>query len=53
MICIMNCRVSIHGSKSVDEYYKEIEIIMIRVNVEEDHETTMRRFLNALNHETL
>ena len=36
-------------SKSVDEYYKEMEIVMIWANVEEDRETTMARFLNGLN----
>ena len=41
----------IHGSKSVDEYYKEMEIAMIRVNVEEDREATMARFLHGLNRE--
>lgn len=33
------------GSMSIDEYYKEIEIVMIRANVEEDHEATMTRSL--------
>ena len=41
----------IQGSKSVNEYYKEMEIAMIRVNVEEDCEATMARFLNGLNHD--
>jgi hypothetical protein len=39
------------GSKSVDEYYKEMEVSMIRDNVEEDWEATMARFLHGLNHE--
>ncbi|KAL1535253.1 hypothetical protein AAHA92_31333 [Salvia divinorum] len=39
------------GTKSVDEYYKEMEIAMIRVNVEEDREATMARFLCGLNRE--
>uniref|UniRef100_A0A7N2MS55 Reverse transcriptase n=1 Tax=Quercus lobata TaxID=97700 RepID=A0A7N2MS55_QUELO len=34
---------------SVDDYHKEMEIVMIRANVEEDRETTMARFLNGLN----
>ena len=38
------------GTKSVEEYYKEIEIAMIRANVKEDDEQTMARFLNGLNH---
>jgi hypothetical protein len=32
------------GYKSVDDYYKEMEIAMIRANVEEDREATMARF---------
>ncbi|XP_052188792.1 uncharacterized protein LOC127799098 [Diospyros lotus] len=39
------------GSKSVEEYYKEIEVAMIRANVTEDREATMARFLNGLNRE--
>lgn len=39
------------GSKSVEDYYKEMEIAMIRANVEEDREATMARFLNGLNRE--
>ena len=38
------------GTKSVEEYYKEMEIAMIRANVTEDDEQTMARFLNGLNH---
>jgi hypothetical protein len=41
----------IQGSKSVDEYYKEIKVAMIRANVEEDREATMARFLHGLNRE--
>ena len=33
----------------MDDYHKEIEIAMIRANVEEDREATMARFLNGLN----
>jgi hypothetical protein len=36
-------------SKSVDEYFKEMEIVMIRANVIEDREVTMARFHNVLN----
>ena len=32
------------GTKSVEEYYKEMEIAMIRANVTEDDEQTMTRF---------
>ena len=37
------------GYRSVDDYHKEMEIAMIRANVEEDREVTMARFLNGLN----
>ena len=33
----------------MDYYYKEIEIAIIRVNVEEDKEATMAHLLNVLN----
>ena len=36
------------GNKSV-EYQKELEVAMIRANVNEDEEVTMSRFLNGLN----
>ena len=35
--------------KSVDDYHKEMEIAMIRANLEEHREATMTRFLNGLN----
>ena len=38
------------GSKSVEDYYKEMEMTMIKANVEEDREI-MVRFLNGLNNE--
>ena len=38
----------IQGSMSVEEYHKEMEKAMIRVNVVEDHEATMARFLRGL-----
>ena len=34
---------------SVDEHHKEMEITMIRANVDEDREATMARFLSGLN----
>ena len=37
------------GSKCVEDYYKEMEIAMIRADVEENREATMARFLNGLN----
>ena len=39
------------GSKSVDDYYKEMEMLMSRANLEEEEETTMARFLAGLNKE--
>ena len=46
--CIRNYRV-LFKTRSVDNYYKEIEIAMIWANVEEHREATMVRFLNGLN----
>uniref|UniRef100_A0A2N9GLY6 Retrotransposon gag domain-containing protein n=1 Tax=Fagus sylvatica TaxID=28930 RepID=A0A2N9GLY6_FAGSY len=37
------------GSRSVEDYHKEMEVAMIRANVEEDREATMARFLSGLN----
>ena len=37
------------GSRHMDEYFKEMEITMIRANVIEDMEANMTRFLNRLN----
>ena len=37
------------GNWSVQDYYKEMEIAMIRADVEEDWEVTMAPFLNGLN----
>ena len=34
------------GYRSVNDYYKEMEIALIQANVEEDREATMARFLN-------
>ncbi|GKV08571.1 hypothetical protein SLEP1_g20184 [Rubroshorea leprosula] len=39
------------GSKSVEDYHKEMKIAMVRANVEEDREATMARFLHGLNHD--
>ena len=38
---------------SVENYYKEMEIAMIRANIEEDQETTMARFVGGLNKEII
>ncbi|XP_016681105.1 uncharacterized protein [Gossypium hirsutum] len=37
------------GSRSVEDYYKKMEIAMIRADVQENHEATMARFLPGLN----
>ncbi|KAL4351212.1 hypothetical protein GQ457_06G000040 [Hibiscus cannabinus] len=37
------------GSRSVEDYFKEMEMAMMRANIEEDREATMARFLNGLN----
>lgn len=37
------------GSKSVEDYYNEMEIMMIKANMEEDWEDTIAQFLNGLN----
>ena len=39
------------GSKSIDEYFKEMKITMIRVNISEERKATMARFLNGLNND--
>ena len=36
---------------SVEGYYKNMEIAMIRVNIEEDREATMARFIGGLTKE--
>ena len=37
------------GSHSIEEYYWEIEVAMIRANMQEDRESTMAQFLAGLN----
>ena len=39
------------GNRSVEEYYREMEVAMIRANVQEDRESTMARFLAGLHHD--
>ncbi|KAJ4705050.1 Zf-CCHC domain-containing protein [Melia azedarach] len=36
---------------SVEDYYKEMKIAMIKANIEEDREATMARFISGLNKE--
>jgi hypothetical protein len=37
------------GSKSIDDYYKEMELLLVRAGIREDAESKMGRFLNGLN----
>ncbi|KAL4289661.1 hypothetical protein GQ457_14G015170 [Hibiscus cannabinus] len=37
------------GSRSVEDYFKEMEMSMMRANIVEDREATMARFLSGLN----
>ncbi|GKU88758.1 hypothetical protein SLEP1_g2985 [Rubroshorea leprosula] len=37
------------GSKRIKDYHKEMEITMVRANVEKDRQATMARFLHGLN----
>ncbi|XP_042465802.1 uncharacterized protein LOC122048277 [Zingiber officinale] len=39
------------GSMTVEDYHKEMEIALIRANIEEDREATMARFICGLNRE--
>ena len=39
----------IQGKKSVDGYYKEMEISLSRASLNEDQEATMAHFLHGLN----
>ena len=36
-------------SRSVEDYHKEMKVVMIRANVKEDREATMARVFNGLN----
>ena len=36
------------GNQSVEDYYKEMEVIMLRADIVEDREATMARFLSGL-----
>lgn len=39
------------GSMSVEDYHKEMEMMLIRASIDEDREATMARFLGGLNRE--
>lgn len=41
----------IHGSKSVEDYFKEMNVEKIRDNMEKDQEETVTRFIHGLNHD--
>ena len=38
------------GTKTVQEYYQEMEIAIIQANVKEDDQQTMAHFFNDINH---
>ena len=46
--CLQQLR---QGNSSVEEYYKEMEILLIRTGVEEPEEATMARFMHGLKSE--
>ena len=39
------------GSRTVEDYYKEMEMLMMRLSMNEDRKATMARFLGGLNSE--
>lgn len=39
------------GKRSVDEYYKEMELLLVRAGIREDDESKMAKFLTRLNEE--
>ncbi|KAK5820315.1 hypothetical protein PVK06_025361 [Gossypium arboreum] len=39
----------VQGNQSVDEYFKEMEMLIQRANIQEDEEITIVRFVNGLN----
>ena len=39
------------GKRIVDEYYKEMELLLVRAGIREDAESKMARFLGGLNEE--
>ena len=41
------------GSMSVEEYHKEMELAMMRDNLEEDPNIVMAKFINGLNQRLL
>ncbi|KAG7536993.1 Zinc knuckle CX2CX4HX4C [Arabidopsis suecica] len=43
----------VQGSRSVEEYYKEMETLMLRADIQEDEEATMSRFMGGLNRDII
>lgn len=39
------------GKKGVDEYHKEMVVVMIKPNIKEDREVIMAKFISGLNQE--
>jgi len=39
------------GSKFVDDYFREMELLLVRSGIREDEESKMARFLHGLNEE--
>ena len=39
------------GKRSVDEYFKEMELLLVRTGIREDPKSTMARFLGGHNEE--
>lgn len=41
------------GNRSVEDYFKDMEMVLMRVNIVEDSTTTMARFIDGLNKEIM
>lgn len=41
------------GNRTVEEYYKEMETLMLRADIQEDNEATMSRFIGGLNRDII
>jgi hypothetical protein len=41
----------VQGDKSVENYHREMEMCLVRANIEEDEEITMARYIGGLNKE--
>jgi hypothetical protein len=44
-------QVLMQGKRTVDEYYKEMELLLVRAEIREDPESKMAKFLSGLNEE--